>query len=181
MTSSFSAQQSVKHPLKLNVCTADDLQAAPEGAAAGFDYGADNQDTQPYGEDQAMVDRHEEAEADDFEFKSEAVKEEEQQPQPPQQPSPAQGRPPARSTPQATPTPDGQPQPSPSSSLPQPSAEAVELAKDSGSSVYIANLTWWTTDADVEGVCSQFGRLKGLKFMEERSNCKSKGVAQVRA
>lgn len=60
-----------------------------------------------------------------------------------------------------------------------PRAEAVGLAKESGGALYVAGLAWWTTDADVEAACSRFGRIRSLRFMEERSNCKSKGVALV--
>ena len=45
--------------------------------------------------------------------------------------------------------------------------------------VYVANLQWWTTDAEVESACAEFGRVAGLKFFEEKSNGKSKGYALV--
>eukprot|EP00210_Caulerpa_lentillifera_P004199 g4005.t1 len=48
-----------------------------------------------------------------------------------------------------------------------------------GSAVYIANLQWWTTDADVERLCSAYGPVVNIHFLAERSNGKSKGVALV--
>ena len=45
--------------------------------------------------------------------------------------------------------------------------------------VYVANLQWWTTDAEVESACAEFGRVAGLQFFEEKSNGKSKGYALV--
>ena len=48
-----------------------------------------------------------------------------------------------------------------------------------GVAVYVANLQWWTTDAEVESACAEFGRVAGLKFFEEKSNGKSKGYALV--
>lgn len=48
-----------------------------------------------------------------------------------------------------------------------------------GSSVYIANLQWWTTDAEVERLCNAYGTVLNIQFLAERSNGKSKGVALV--
>lgn len=52
-------------------------------------------------------------------------------------------------------------------------------AEKTGSSVYIANLQWWTTDADVERLCSTYGHVVNMNFLAERSNGKSKGVVLV--
>lgn len=51
--------------------------------------------------------------------------------------------------------------------------------KESSSAVYVANLRWWTTDAEVEATCSQYGKVVSLRFIEERFNGKSKGVCLV--
>ncbi|XP_024527908.1 cleavage and polyadenylation specificity factor subunit 6-like [Selaginella moellendorffii] len=45
--------------------------------------------------------------------------------------------------------------------------------------IFISELHWWTTDADLEAALADFGRHKGLKFSEERASGKSKGYCQV--
>jgi RNA recognition motif-containing protein len=45
--------------------------------------------------------------------------------------------------------------------------------------VYIAQLQWWVTDEEIEAQCSAFGTVTGLKFIEDRTNGKSKGVVLV--
>ena len=66
---------------------------------------------------------------------------------------------------------------------PTPVVKAEQLSEGvgekTGSSVYIANLQWWTTDADVERLCSTYGPVVNISFLAERSNGKSKGVALV--
>jgi cleavage and polyadenylation specificity factor subunit 6/7 len=39
--------------------------------------------------------------------------------------------------------------------------------------------TQWTTDQDLEDVCSQFGKVKQVKFFENKQNGRSKGYALV--
>jgi len=48
-------------------------------------------------------------------------------------------------------------------------------------SLYIGNLTWWTTDKDLEAAISQIGvnDLVEIKFFENRANGQSKGFAMV--
>ena len=62
-----------------------------------------------------------------------------------------------------------------------PSAASVREAREAGGRVYIANLAWWTTDADVEAAAGEFGRLGGggVQFLEERGCGRSKGAALV--
>eukprot|EP01024_Parvocaulis_polyphysoides_P044836 TRINITY_DN4153_c0_g1_i5.p1 TRINITY_DN4153_c0_g1~~TRINITY_DN4153_c0_g1_i5.p1 ORF type:complete len:370 (-),score=109.62 TRINITY_DN4153_c0_g1_i5:365-1369(-) len=48
-----------------------------------------------------------------------------------------------------------------------------------GMSVYVANLSWWTTDEEIEKICSEYGTVQEVTFFEEKANGKSKGVAQV--
>lgn len=55
----------------------------------------------------------------------------------------------------------------------------IMMSSKSGSAVYIANLQWWTTDADVERLCTGYGQVATVQFLAERSNGKSKGVALV--
>ncbi|KAE8664603.1 RNA-binding family protein isoform 5 [Hibiscus syriacus] len=45
--------------------------------------------------------------------------------------------------------------------------------------LYVGELHWWTTDAELECVLSQYGRVKDIKFFDERASGKSKGYCQV--
>ncbi|XP_050375096.1 uncharacterized protein LOC126792682 [Argentina anserina] len=45
--------------------------------------------------------------------------------------------------------------------------------------LFVGDLHWWTTDAELESVLSQFGRVKEIKFFDERASGKSKGYCQV--
>ena len=38
-------------------------------------------------------------------------------------------------------------------------AQSVAEARQSNCTVCLANLTWWTTDAEVEAVCAEFGKV----------------------
>ena len=46
--------------------------------------------------------------------------------------------------------------------------------------MYVGQLQWWTTDAELESLCSEYGQVQELKIFEERGNGKSKGYALVR-
>ena len=46
-------------------------------------------------------------------------------------------------------------------------------------SVYVANLTWWTSDKQIEQLASEFGCTKSIQFFTEKKNGKSKGCAIV--
>ena len=48
-----------------------------------------------------------------------------------------------------------------------------------GAAVYIGNLQWWTTDADLESLCSQYGQITSLKTFEDKTTGKSKGYVLV--
>lgn len=48
-----------------------------------------------------------------------------------------------------------------------------------GCSVFVANLQWWTTDAELESLCSQYGTVTGVRFIEDRACGKSRGMAVV--
>lgn len=51
---------------------------------------------------------------------------------------------------------------------------------DNGSTMlFVGELHWWTTDAELESVLSQYGRVKEIKFFDERASGKSKGYCQV--
>lgn len=45
--------------------------------------------------------------------------------------------------------------------------------------LFLGELHWWTTDAELESVLSQYGRVKEIKFFDERASGKSKGYCQV--
>lgn len=46
-------------------------------------------------------------------------------------------------------------------------------------SLYVGGMNWWTTDAELESACAEYGRIREVKFFEEKSNGKSKGYALV--
>ena len=48
-----------------------------------------------------------------------------------------------------------------------------------GAAVYIGNLQWWTTDADLESLCSKYGQILSLKTFEDKTTGKSKGYVLV--
>ncbi|KAM7484157.1 hypothetical protein LguiA_000166 [Lonicera macranthoides] len=51
---------------------------------------------------------------------------------------------------------------------------------DTGATMlFVGELHWWTTDAELESVLSQYGRVKEIKFFDERASGKSKGYCQV--
>ncbi|KXZ43565.1 hypothetical protein GPECTOR_87g428 [Gonium pectorale] len=60
-----------------------------------------------------------------------------------------------------------------------PSPAALREAREAGGRVYLAGLTWWTTDADVEALCGAFGPLSGLQFVEDRATGRSRGAVLV--
>lgn len=45
--------------------------------------------------------------------------------------------------------------------------------------LFVGELHWWTTDGEIEDVLSQYGRVKEIKFFDERASGKSKGYCQV--
>ncbi|GFH32350.1 RRM domain-containing protein, partial [Haematococcus lacustris] len=52
-------------------------------------------------------------------------------------------------------------------------------AAESNCKVYVANMTWWSTEAEVEALCSEYGKVVSIEFIADRSNGKSKGCALV--
>ncbi|XP_043703767.1 cleavage and polyadenylation specificity factor subunit 6-like [Telopea speciosissima] len=57
-----------------------------------------------------------------------------------------------------------------------PSRQPVE---NGSTMLFVSELHWWTTDAELESMLSQFGRVKEIKFFDERASGKSKGYCQV--
>ncbi|KAK6930915.1 RNA recognition motif domain [Dillenia turbinata] len=56
----------------------------------------------------------------------------------------------------------------------------IRPAIDTGATMlFVGELHWWTTDADLENALSQYGRVKEIKFFDERASGKSKGYCQV--
>ena len=47
--------------------------------------------------------------------------------------------------------------------------------------VFVSNLTWWTTDVQLEQLCTQYsgGKVTGIKFIEDKSCGKSRGMCVV--
>lgn len=52
-------------------------------------------------------------------------------------------------------------------------------ADNGATMLYVGDLHWWTTDADIERAVSYYGRVKEIKFFDERASGKSKGYCQV--
>lgn len=52
-------------------------------------------------------------------------------------------------------------------------------AENGATTLFVGELHWWTTDAEIENVLSQYGRVKEIKFFDERASGKSKGYCQV--
>ena len=46
--------------------------------------------------------------------------------------------------------------------------------------MYVGQLQWWTTDAELETACSDFGHVEEVTVFEDRANGKSKGYALIR-
>lgn len=45
--------------------------------------------------------------------------------------------------------------------------------------VFIGNLQWWTSDVDLETECSKYGNVTNIRFIEDKSCGKSRGMAIV--
>nr|XP_017233581.1 PREDICTED: 29 kDa ribonucleoprotein, chloroplastic-like [Daucus carota subsp. sativus] len=68
-----------------------------------------------------------------------------------------------------------QPQPS---EAPGPNG-AVNVAQNGESRLFVGELHWWTTDAEVQSVLSEYGRVKEFKFYDEKRSGRSKGYCEV--
>eukprot|EP01119_Soliformovum_irregulare_P015908 TRINITY_DN454_c0_g1_i1.p1 TRINITY_DN454_c0_g1~~TRINITY_DN454_c0_g1_i1.p1 ORF type:complete len:347 (-),score=89.86 TRINITY_DN454_c0_g1_i1:50-1090(-) len=69
-------------------------------------------------------------------------------------------------------------------SPPRDDRRSVEGPSTSGSSddlssIYVGNLTWWTTDQEIETLFGPYGRIKNLRFFEDKVNGKSKGFVLI--
>lgn len=54
-----------------------------------------------------------------------------------------------------------------------------ELTYGTTDSIYIGNLQWWTTDAQIEQLCSKYGVPQKIRFFEDKASGKSKGYVLV--
>ncbi|XP_071741561.1 uncharacterized protein [Rutidosis leptorrhynchoides] len=57
--------------------------------------------------------------------------------------------------------------------------QARPIGENGATTLFVGELHWWTTDAELENVLSQYGRVKEIKFFDERASGKSKGYCQV--
>ncbi|XP_068637839.1 uncharacterized protein [Aristolochia californica] len=48
-----------------------------------------------------------------------------------------------------------------------------------GTILFVGELHWWTTDAELESELSKYGQVKEVKFFDEKASGKSKGYCQV--
>lgn len=48
-----------------------------------------------------------------------------------------------------------------------------------GTILFVGDLHWWTTDAELEGELCKYGQVKEVKFFDEKASGKSKGYCQV--
>lgn len=56
----------------------------------------------------------------------------------------------------------------------------IRPAVENGNAMlFVGELHWWTTDAELESVLTQYGKVKEIKFFDERASGKSKGYCQV--
>lgn len=54
-----------------------------------------------------------------------------------------------------------------------------EQGAPEGSAVFISNLQWWTTDAELEQLCAAHGRVLSIRFIDDKACGKSRGMAIV--
>ena len=77
----------------------------------------------------------------------------------------------------------------PQAALQQPSRPpppvALPMQRDgsngatTSSVVFVGNLQWWTTDAELEAACAEFGPVSAVQFTEDKASGRSKGYARV--
>ncbi|OIW09519.1 hypothetical protein TanjilG_11641 [Lupinus angustifolius] len=58
-------------------------------------------------------------------------------------------------------------------------AAAGGAAAAGGTVLFVGDLHWWTTDAELEAVLCNYGPVKEVKFFDEKASGKSKGYCQV--
>lgn len=65
----------------------------------------------------------------------------------------------------------------PPAPVPRPAVGPVDV--NGPTMLFVGELHWWTTDADLESILTHYGRVKEIKFFDERASGKSKGYCQV--
>ena len=73
----------------------------------------------------------------------------------------------------------GAPAGAPAADAPQRARPAPAGGGGGTTAVYVGGLHWWTTDAELDALCREYGELTGLRFFEDKGNGKSKGYALV--
>ncbi|CAM6088852.1 unnamed protein product [Calypogeia fissa] len=63
--------------------------------------------------------------------------------------------------------------------MPNKHGGASHQHESGGIMLFVGELHWWTTDAELEAALSEYGRVKNLKFFEEKASGRSKGYCQV--
>ncbi|CAN6464350.1 unnamed protein product [Victoria cruziana] len=53
------------------------------------------------------------------------------------------------------------------------------VESNGNTTLFVGELHWWTTDAELESELSKYGKVKEIKFFDERASGKSKGFCQV--
>ena len=56
---------------------------------------------------------------------------------------------------------------------------AQQQQGEEGLAVFVSNLQWWTTDAELEQLCAPYGAVAGIRFIEDKACGKSRGMAVV--
>ena len=60
-----------------------------------------------------------------------------------------------------------------------PSTYSLAALAGEGSAVFVSNLQWWTTDAELEAACAPYGHVLNIRFIDDKACGKSRGMAIV--
>ncbi|KDD73568.1 hypothetical protein H632_c2048p0, partial [Helicosporidium sp. ATCC 50920] len=53
------------------------------------------------------------------------------------------------------------------------------ILRPPGGTVFLSNLQWWTTDAEIEARCAPHGTVMAVRFVEDKASAKSRGMVNV--
>jgi hypothetical protein len=67
----------------------------------------------------------------------------------------------------------------PPADCPRPAAALTTAPAGEGSAVFVSNLQWWTTDAELEAACAPYGHVLNIRFIDDKACGKSRGMAIV--
>jgi len=59
------------------------------------------------------------------------------------------------------------------------SSEAGGQQQQDHPAIFVSNLQWWTSDIDLETECNKYGKVLNIRFIEDKSCGKSRGMAIV--